>query len=146
MKTSVLGFLMLTGMGLGCSAMPKHELRHIDAAEVRGTAAVHPGRARALVSGPAVVRHFEADGAGKVTLYLADDPGIRDRVCPSAAAENATPIAVLDGSSQLTDLVVPKGQRVCAAVSGARAAEVAWHARATDATQDGSYNVALVAR
>ena len=63
---------------------------------------MHPKQARALVSGPVVVQRLETEGDGAVTLYLADDPGIVDRACPSASAENAAPVAFLERESQVT--------------------------------------------
>lgn len=96
-------------------------------AEMRGTAPVRAKRARALVSGPALIKHLETDGEGIVTLYLTDDPGIGDRTCPSPAGEGASALAVLEGSSRLTDLAVPQGKRVCAVVTDARSMNVTWH-------------------
>jgi hypothetical protein len=146
MKTIALGFLMFTGVVAGCSTLPRHAPRQVAGAELRGAAPVRAGRAKALVSGPALVRHLETDGAGVVTLYLSDDPGTGDRACPSARAENATPLAVLNGRSRLTDLLVPEGMRVCAAVSDAGAMRVSWHAQAADVATNGAFNVALLAR
>ena len=151
MKTSVFGmfvFGLLSSAGVvaGCSTMPKQEARHVESAELRGATPVRAGRAKALVSGPALVRDLATDGAGAVTLYLTDDPGIGDRACPGAAAEGATPIAVLGGESRLTDLLVPEGKRVCAGVSEARAMRVVWRAQVAGDVEGGLYNVALLAR
>ena len=104
-----------------CSTLPRGESRHVGSvgAEIRGDATVRATRARALLSGPAVVRHLETAGDGTVTLYLTDDPGIADRACPRASAENSAPVAVLTKQSQVTDLLIPSGKRVCAAVDWA---------------------------
>jgi len=93
---------------------------------------VRATRARALVSGPAVVKHLETLGDGTVTLYLTDDPGIADRACPGASAEDSTPIAVLKKQSQVTDLRIPDGKRICAAVDDAQRMGVTFHAQAFD--------------
>src|SRR5438552_15269581 len=117
MKMIILALSMMT-TAAACSTMPKPEMRHASAADtdLRGLAPVHARRARALVSGPALVKHLETDGQGAVTLYLTDDPGIGDRNCPCAAAESESPIAVLTRGSRVTDLVVPSGKRICASV------------------------------
>jgi hypothetical protein len=117
---------------LGCSTLPRHEIRHVAAAgaDVRGDTPVRATRPKAIVSGPVVLKHLETDGRGLVSLYLADDPGIGDRGCPSAGAEGVAPLAVLARHSRITDLSVPEGKRVCAAVAGAHGANVAWHAQA----------------
>jgi hypothetical protein len=122
---------------VACSALPRGEARHAGSAgaDIRGDATVRAARARALVSGPAVVKHLETVGDGTVTLYLTDDPGIGDRACPPASAENSSPVAVLTKQSQVTDLLIPNGKRVCAAVDDAQRMSVTFHARAIDREQ-----------
>jgi len=92
--------------GVGCSTTPLPGVIQPGALEVRGAA---------LASGPAVV-HISTGGNGSATLYLADDAGDGSTVCPSAATENATPLRVLVGDSHVSDLPVPGGKRICAAV------------------------------
>jgi hypothetical protein len=96
--------LLLTGVG--CSTLPRPEVTQPGALDVRGAA---------LASGPAIV-HISTGGDGSATLYLADDAGDGSTVCPSATAEHATPIRVLDGESHVSDIPVPSGKRICAAV------------------------------
>ena len=92
MKTIVLATSMFAAT-LGCSAMTAQQPRHVatagadSRAEMRGATPVRGRRAKALLSGPAVIKHLETDGRGVVTLYLTDDPGTGDRACPSAGAE-----------------------------------------------------------
>jgi hypothetical protein len=150
MNKLIFALSMVAAAASGCSTMPKQGARYAGSlgGELRGAAPVHPRRARALVSGPVLVKHLETDGDGVVTLYLADDPGIGDRACPSAPAENAAPIAVLARDSRITDLAVPAGKRICAAVSDTHTMTVIWHARSTDdARGDGpkeSFDLALL--
>jgi hypothetical protein len=137
--------MVATVAALGCSTMPRQEARHAGTlgVQMRGASSVHPKRARALVSGPAVVQHLETEGDGAVTLYLADDPGIADRACPSAPAENEAPVAVLERESRLTDLVVPAGKRICAAATATHTMTVSWHARTTSDAPTESFDLAL---
>jgi len=130
---------------VGCSTMPRQEARNAGnlGVESRGASSVQPKRARALVSGPVVVKHLETEGDGAVTLYLADDPGIADPACPSALAENEAPVAFLERESRLTDLVVPAGQRICAAASATHTMTVTWHARSTGEAPKESFVIAL---
>jgi hypothetical protein len=130
---------------VGCSTMPKQEARYAGnlGAASRGASSVHPRRARALVSGPVVVQRLETEGDGAVTLYLTDDPGIGDRACPSALAEDASPVAVLERTSRLTDLVVPAGKRICAAATATHTMTVTWHARTTSEAPKESFELAL---
>ena len=109
MKTIALAFSLLATVG--CSTLPHGTISRVDRdqSERHGTTAVHAGRAKALVSGPALIRHLETEGGGAVALYLADDPGIADRACPSAGAEGASAVAVLADQSRLTNLTVPAG-------------------------------------
>jgi hypothetical protein len=104
-KTITLAMSLILG-GVGCSTLPRPEVTEAGLLDVRGAA---------LASGPAVV-HISTDGDGTATLYLADDAGDGSTVCPSAAAENATPLRVLVGDSHVSDLPVPGGKRICAAV------------------------------
>jgi hypothetical protein len=92
--------------GVGCSTLPRPEVAQPGALDVRGAA---------LASGPAIV-HISTGGDGSATLYLADDGGDGSAVCPSATAEHATPLRVLDGESHVSDIPVPSGKRICAAV------------------------------
>ena len=135
MKTIVLAISMLAGAA-GCSTtLAKHKTRHAvsAASEIRGGAAVRWTQARALLSGPAVVKHLETAGEGTLTLYLTDDPGIRDRACPGVGAEQSTPVAILKSASRITELTVPSGKRVCAAVGvDAPKMNVTWHAQKVD--------------
>ena len=95
--------LLLTGVG--CSTLPRPKVTQPGALDVRGAA---------LASGPAIV-HISTGGDGSATLYLADDAGGGSTVCPSATAEHATPLRVLDGESHVSDIPVPGGKRICAA-------------------------------
>ena len=145
MNKMIFALSMVAAVGVGCSTMPRQEARHAGnlGVESRGTSSVHPRRARALVSGPVVVKHLESEGDGALTLYLADDPGITDRACPSAPAENEAPVAFLERESRLTDLVVPAGKRVCAVASATHTMTVSWHARTTSDAPTESFDLAL---
>jgi hypothetical protein len=145
MKTIAIFALSLFAT-VGCSTLTRQkDARHAGRAdgETRGVVPVHAERARALASGPAVIKHLETDGEGVVTLYLTDDPGIGDGRCPTPAAEDAAPVAVLGQPSRITDVAVPAGKRICAAVKGARPVRVAWHARAVEDELRGSFDLAL---
>jgi len=146
MKTIALAFSLLATVAAGCSTLPHGTVSRAgrNQTERHGTTAVHSGRAKALVSGPALIRHLEIDGDGGVALYLADDPGIADRACPSARAEKAPAIALLGDQSRLTNLTVPAGKRVCATTEAA-AVNVVWHAHTGDAPVR-SIDVALLSR
>jgi hypothetical protein len=148
MNRIILAVSMLVAAA-GCgAAAPGRNARHAGNAvlDARGSTPVHFHRARALISGPALVEHLETEGDGTVALYLADDPGVRDRACPSADAENAAPLAVLGRQSRVTDVVVPQGKRICAAVMDTHAMNVAWKARGADETLSGPFDVAMLAR
>ncbi len=88
-----------------CSTLPRPEVAQPGLLDVRGAA---------LASGPALV-HVSTGGEGSATLYLADDARDGSTVCPSATAEQATVVRVLDGDSHVSDLPVPGGKRICAA-------------------------------
>jgi hypothetical protein len=145
MNKMIFALSMVAAASVGCSTMPRQQARHAGnlGVESRGASSVHPRRARALVSGPVVVKHLETEGDGAVTLYLADDPGIADRACPSAPAEEAAPVAVLERESRVTDLVVPAGKRICAATSATHTLTVTWHARSTGDAPNESFDLAL---
>jgi hypothetical protein len=145
MNKMIFALSMVVAAGAGCSTMPRQEAQHAGnlGVSMRGASSVHPKRARALVSGPVVVQHLETEGDGAVTLYLADDPGIADRVCPSAPAENAAPLAFLERQSRLTDLVVPAGQRICAAATATHTMTVTWRARPSVDAPKESFDLAL---
>ena len=147
MKRTVLAMSMsLLFAANACSTLPRPSgTKHLErgAAAERGTAPVHARRARVLATGPAVVEQVEAEGAGAVTLYLTDDPGIGDRVCPSASAEGASPLAVLGPGSRVTDLAVPDGRQLCVAVSDARTMNVTWRAEAATDTYRRALALAL---
>jgi hypothetical protein len=81
--------------GIGCSTLPRPEVTQPGALDVRGAA---------LTSGPALV-NISTGGDGTATLYLADDSGDGSTVCPSATAEHATPLRVLDGVSSSSDRI-----------------------------------------
>jgi hypothetical protein len=91
--------------GLGCSTAPLPGVTQPGALDLRGAA---------LASGPALV-HISTGGEGTATLYLVDDSGNGSTVCPSATAEQATPLRLLDGDSHVSELPVPGGKRICAA-------------------------------
>jgi hypothetical protein len=148
LKTTMLSLSLLTASATACSAMPRQGVQHAAKADAdqRGAAPVHQRRARALVSGPAIIRHIETDGRGVVALYLMDDPGIGDGKCPKAAAEGSAPIAVLNGSSRVADLQVPEGKRICASVESGGTMRVAWHASPASSQPGNHYDVALLAR
>ena len=145
MNKMIFALSMVAAAAAGCSTMPRQEARHAGnlGVQMRGASSVRPRRARALVSGPVLVQHLETEGDGAVTLYLADDPGIADRACPSAPAEDAAPLAVLERESRLTDLVVPAGKRICAAASATHTMTVSWHARTTSDAPKESFDLAL---
>jgi hypothetical protein len=145
MRKLLFALSMVFAVSAGCSSVSRERVRSAGnvGPEVRGAVPVHPRRAKALVSGPAVVKHLETDGDGAVTLYLADDPGIDDRNCPSAVAEGATPLAVLQRASRVTDLDVPAGKRICAAARETHTMTVSWHARTGRETRGSGFDVAL---
>jgi hypothetical protein len=145
MRKLIFALSMVAAVSAGCANVSGGGARYAGnvGAEIRGAAPVHPRRAKALVSGPAVVKHLETEGDGAVTLYLADDPGIGDRNCPGAPAEGATPVAVLERESRLTDLVVPAGKRVCAAASATHTMMVTWHARSNGDAPTEPFDLAL---
>lgn len=145
MRKLAFALSMVVAVSAGCSNVSRGGVRYAGnvGAELRGAMPVHPRRAKALVSGPAVVRHLETGGDGAVTLYLADNPGIGDRNCPSALAEGATPVAVLQRAGRVTDLDVPAGKRICAAATETHTMTVSWHARAGSQTQSSGFDVAL---
>jgi hypothetical protein len=101
--------------GVACSTLPRPEVAQPGLLDVRGAA---------LASGPALV-HVSTGGEGSATLYLADDAGDGSSVCPSATAEQATAVRVLDGDSQVSDLPVPTGKRICAAFDS-RSISMTW--------------------
>ena len=103
-KTITLAMSLLLG-SVGCSTLPRPEVTQPGLLDVRGAA---------LASGPALV-HVSTGGEGTATLYLADDARNGSTVCPSATAEQATAVRVLDGDSHVSDLPVPGGKRICAA-------------------------------
>ena len=144
MKTIALAFSLLAAAG--CSTLSRGPIARAgrDRSERQGTTPVYVGVAKTVVTGPALIRHLEIKGDGPLALYLADDPGIADRVCPSAGAEGASAIAVLADNSRLTNLTVPNGKRICATTEGAPT-RVAWHARTGDAPVR-SVDVALLSR
>lgn len=133
MKTFALASSLLA-FTLGCSTLPTKETHRPTTTaasarpEKRRIASIRALRAKALLAGPALIKNLETEGDGMVTLYLADDPGIRDSACPKAASEDASAIAVLGRQSQITDLAIPDGKRVCAVVTGARSMSLAWRA------------------
>jgi len=145
MRKLIFALSMVVAVSAGCSNVSRERVRYAGnvGAEVRGAAPVHPRRAKALVSGPAVVKHLETEGDGAVTLYLADDPGIGDRACPSALAEGATPLAVLQRQSRVTDVAVPAGQRICAVATETHTMTVTWQARAGSETESSGFDLAL---
>ena len=131
MKTIALAFALLAAAG--CSTLTRATSGTVgrNRSERHGTTPVYVGVAKTLVRGPALIRHLEIEGDGPLALYLADDAGVADRVCPSARAERAPAIAVLAANSRLTNLTVPAGKRVCATTEGAPT-QVAWHAHTGD--------------
>jgi hypothetical protein len=106
-KTITLAMsLFLSGFGgLGCSTLPRPAVTEPGLLDVGGAV---------LASGPAIVQ-ITTGGDGSAALYLVDDSGDHNAVCPSARAEQATPLRILDGDSRVSDLPVPGGKRVCAA-------------------------------
>ena len=144
MKTIALAFSLLAAAG--CSTLPHGTISRVgpNESERHGTTSVRAGRAKALVSGPALIRHLETEGGGPVALYLTDDPGIGDRACPSAGVEGVSPVAILADQSRLTNLTVPAGKRMCAGTE-APSIRVAWHAHAGDLPAR-ALDVALLSR
>jgi hypothetical protein len=118
---------------LGCSALSGQRLDSAGSlgADIRGESPVRRDSAEAIVSGPALVKHLETEGRGTVVLYLVNDGGTDDRTCSASTTYGRTPIAVLWHRQRVTDLVVPGGKRICAAVTDARLVNVVWHARST---------------
>jgi hypothetical protein len=110
---SLVASILLSG--LGCSTFPRPDVASAEALA---------GSRVALASGPALV-HISTNGSGTARLYLTDDGGIGSTLCASAVAENAVPIRVLDGESNVSDLPVPAGKRVCA-VFDSRELSVNW--------------------
>jgi hypothetical protein len=113
-KMITLAISLLLG-GVGCSTLPRPEITQPGLLDVRGAA---------LASGPAVV-HISTGGEGNATLYLADDASDGSTVCPSATADQATVVRVLDGDSHVSDLPVPGGKRICAAFDS-RSISMTW--------------------
>jgi hypothetical protein len=143
MKTVAIALSLLSAVG--CSTLAgQTEVRHAShrARETRGAAPVSPDAAYALASGPAVIQHLNTDGQGQLTLYLTDDPGTGYRGCPGASAEDATPVAVLGGHDLITDLGIPAGKRMCAAVNEDGPMHVAWHAQAVEDRLSGGFELA----
>jgi hypothetical protein len=145
MRKLIFALSMVAAVSVGCSNVSQRGVRYVGnvGAEVRGAAPLHPRRAKALVSGPAVVKHLETEGGGVVALYLADDSEIGDRNCPSALAGGTMPVAVLQRASRVTDLDVPAGKRICAAATETHTMTVSWHARVGSETQSSGFDVAL---
>ena len=146
--TMLMLSILTTATAPACFAMPTPNVRHAAKAnaDVRGLARVHLRQGRVLVSGPAIVRHLETEGAGMMMLYLTDDPGIGDRGCPGAAAEASPLVAALRGQSRIADLRVPAGKRICASVEDGKSMRVAWHASPDGAEAGNRYEVALLPR
>jgi len=113
-KMITLAISLILG-GVGCSTLPRPEVTQPGLLDVRGAA---------LASGPALV-HVSTGGEGSATLYLADDARDGSSVCPSATAELATAVRVLDGDSHVSDLPVPSGKRICAAFDS-RSISMTW--------------------
>jgi hypothetical protein len=147
MNKMIFALSMVAAALTGCSAISKGPALHAGSLgrEMRGAAPIHPKRARALLSGPALVEHLDTEGDGAVTLYLTDDPGIGDRACPSAFAEDSPAVAVLQRQSRLTDINVPTGKRICASVSDAHTMTVSWHARSAADPPNAAFDLALQA-
>jgi hypothetical protein len=54
-------------------------------------------------------------------------PGAWTACARALTGEGVAPIAVLGGQSRLTDIAVPAGKRIGAALANARSTTVAWH-------------------
>ena len=147
MKTIVFATSILTAV-LGCSTLSTNRTRDVStvADDVRGATPLGAKQAEALMSGPALIKHLDTEGRGTVTLYLTDDPGSADRACPIVAGPEVTPIAIIKRSGRITDLVVPRGKRVCATLTEGRSTEVSWHAQSGTAGQMGPSALALLQR
>ena len=131
MKSIVFATSIVTA-ALGCSALSEQRLESSGTlGDIRGEAPIEKDSTQAIISGPVVVKHLETDGKGTVALYLMKDRGIDEESCPTSITEGLTPVAVLEHRQRITDLLVPDGQRICAAVSNAPSANVMWHARST---------------
>ena len=140
MKSIVVALSLFSAVGCSTLAGQK-EARHASR-ETRGETPVRADAAYALASGPAVIQHLDTDGEGMLTLYLTDDPGTGDRGCPRATAEQATAVAVVGGHALVTDLAIPAGKRMCAAVSEDGHMHVAWHAHAVEDLLSRGFNLA----
>jgi hypothetical protein len=145
MNKMIFTLSMVAAALTGCSTMSRGPALHAGnlGLELRGAAPVHPKRARALLSGPVLVKHLDTEGDGAVTLYLTDDPGIGDRGCPSAVAEDSPTVAVLQRQSRLTDIAVPAGKRICASATDAHTMKVSWNARSATDPPAPSFDLAL---
>ena len=112
--------------GAGCTTLPRPSVAQPGLLDVGGAA---------LASGPAIV-HISTGGDGSATLYLADDGGDGSTICPSAKADQATPLRILGGESHVSDLPVPGGKRLCA-VFDSPAISMTWLVEAyTPVTRD----------
>jgi len=119
---------------LGCSALSGQRLDSVGSlgADVRGESPLRRDWAEVIVSGPALVKHIETEGKGTVVLYLVNDHGLNDGTCPVSTSYGRAPVAVIGQRQRVTNLVVPGGTRICAAVTDARRVNVVWHARSTN--------------
>ena len=92
----------------GCSSLPRSGTGPVTINTVRPEQ--RPG---ALASGPAFL-HLNTEGHGTLTVYLADDSGVAGDSCPSALADHATTLVVLNDEAHVSDIPVPGGKRACA--------------------------------
>jgi len=78
-----------------------------------------------FVSGPAIL-HLNSGGQGSVTIYLADDSGVRGDSCPTSAADHVAPLLVMKNADHVSDVPIPGGKRVCAVFEGADDLSLSW--------------------
>ena len=111
-------FFALSMLTFGCSTLPRAGAEHV-------TLAPQAARPGALVSGPAIL-HLNSGGQGSVTIYLADDSGVRGDSCPTSAADHVAPLLVMKNADHVSDVPIPGGKRVCAVFEGADDLSLSW--------------------
>jgi len=115
MKSVFFAISMLT---FGCSTLPRAGAEH-------ATPVSESARPGALVSGPAIL-HLNTGGAGAVSIYLADDSGVRGDSCPTLAADSTTPILIMKDAAHVSDVPIPGGKRACARFETGGAMSLSW--------------------
>ena len=146
MKTIALAFSLLATVGCSTRCRTgRFPAPAGDQSERHGTTAVHAGRAKALVSGPALIRHLEQQGAtAPWGSTLPTIPASRIAPAQARARKGGSAVATSPTQSRLTNLTVPAGKRMCVTTYDPTM-RVAWHVRTGDAPVR-SVDVALLSR